>query len=197
MKINLSVRERLEALIEYVEAHGSGALRGQDELEIFSYSQAETYIRYYDGLKREAQEQSIESQLIDIDDSLFGWGWLANHDPQVRPVGPSEDFARALTSRNTAELTLAVKRAQPAEIISIKRPYICPTFAMSLIHGTMVPTPVPGKTPDQVRNRIKRLITQTHHLGIKENLYNLRTFTRQGQTWVGLGNATFKVGPIT
>lgn len=197
MKLKTVVRERLEKLATYVENHGEGVLRGVDQYAIFNLSQAETYCRFYQGYKREAQEQSIESDLIDPNDPLYGWGWLAQHDPSPRAIGPVRQSGIKYKGQDIQRISLEEKRLQPAELVVVRRPLIIPTLAMWIVRATVGPVTIPEFSQGAILSRIKKLAQQTDSPGLLEKINRLYCIpTPEGIRIHMAENDLFEVGPI-
>ncbi len=199
MKLPVKVRDTLEALANYVEHHKEGTLRAQNH-NFFNLSQAETYQRWYCGYKREVQEQSLDAgTLISSDDPLYGWGWIADHDPQIRLVGAGQLYPIDAVGAEYKAQTLTQKQSQSAELFVIKRSYIVPTLSMQLIHATITPTLITGLTLSAVRNRLKRLKTQLTNPGLIEQLAKLHCYATSEGIEVSLSATRneLHIGPLT
>ena len=191
------VRERLEALADFVEIHNEGALRGLNKFAPFTQSQAETYLRFYNGYKREIQEQALESGLIDPDDPLFGWGWIAQHEPSVRLIDEARHLDTPLSAQDVQDKTLSQKQQQSAELHVVKHNYIVATLPMSILHATVAPTIVPNVTRAVVVSRMQRVRNQIESPGLLEKLNQLRCYTiAKGVEIRATGKIDYQIGLI-
>ncbi len=191
------VRARIEALADYVEEHNEGALRGSTEAGFFSQAQAETYLRFYNGHKREVQEHAIESQLIPPEDPLYGWGWLAQHEPTVRLVGASRQHTIEANNDEFKKQALAQKRRQPAELLVIKRPQIVATLPMYILYATVEPIIIPDIPIQTIISRISRVKGQVRSPGLLEKLCRLHCqVTPSGVKLSTVVKDIYTIGPI-
>lgn len=190
-----TVRERLERLAEYVEENGAGALRGIVSQGIFSVAQAETYLRFYEGFKRLVQEQSIESGLIPETDPLYGWGYLATHEPSVKVID-QPGFNDFQPDNIPAQGSLEAKRLQSAELLVVRRDIIVPTLPMSIIRATVSPIIIPNMTKQTVISRLGRVRTQVKNPFILERLHQLECVdVKEGVLVQRMEEGLYQVGP--
>jgi len=173
MKISPKVRHRLEQLADYVEAHGSGAMRALNEYTPLTLSLAHYYANYYEGYKRETQELAIESGLMEPDDPFYGWGDLAGHEVSVYDIGankllPIQEIGKAYTEEEKLQ-----RKTQLAEIRVIRQNRPIPTVPMCLQYATIKPIVILGLRPETFYSRLNRLRKQVESIGLLEKLGQL------------------------
>ena len=186
------MRNRLLELSDLVEEHGAAAISSSAN-GYFTVSQAETYKRYYEGLKRMEQWESIKGKLISMDSPFYGWGPLVYHKPivvydetvpEVDPSAPLEEQARIR----------AIRRECPARLEVYKKREAQPTIGMWLIRALLSPVIVPDFSIEKLRTRRNRLARQVKDPEQIERLYKLSF--RQMTKGVWVGTESYNIQPI-
>lgn len=185
--------ERLYQLSDLVEENGGAAIYSSSD-GIFSVSQAETYQRYYEGLKRMEQWDSIKGNVYAKDSPYYGWGPLVYHDPvvvydqatpQVDPEAPKEERRKILDLRKDFPGRLEIhKRTQP-----------CPTISMWVQRALAEPIYLPSDiTHARIASRLSRMQQQNSKKDpeLTEKLYQLKIVQRAEGLWMGIERYTIQ-----
>ena len=196
-----NVLARIEALAECVEVHGSGVLKNTKNSLILSLPQAEMYYNWYQGYKRDIQIYVIESGLdaTDPSDLLYGWGWLAQHQPMLRIDGEYDiPVARKISGVPLPPEEKEYRQSKKAELVVIKQPEVMPTLSMYIIRGVVTPTIIPNIELQYVLTRLSKLRQSLKNFGMLEKISNLIVSKHPEGVLVTLGRQQehFQVEPL-
>lgn len=192
-KIPPTIKGILHRLSDIAEEEGAASLSSSPN-GIFTISKAETYQRYYEGMKRSVQWESIRGKLFEPDSPFYGWGSLIYHAPIVVLTHPAPENDPTLSDEKRKEIKL-IRANTPARLEVHKRDYICPTVSMRLIRALQSPiviTDIPEKTLRARRNRLQELAKDPE---LKEQLYKLTFRPTLKGTWIGVQTYTIEKIP--